>query len=165
MAEYVTSKVLGFVAAFAILLSSGCICAPEEAAQPQQAAPPEQATDYGLPEEAGYATASTAAPATTTMPDYSAVSAALAGCDDDYWGNAMVAGYVTNNGVRTLDAVPVVTRLLTPADEVVPGGEKTTLILGLKPGEKRKFSVVYEKPPAWKKCRASVNGDWTGQPT
>ena len=97
--------------------------------------------------------------------DFSQVSVSISGCDDDYYMNAMVAGYVTNNGVKTIDAVPIVTQLLTETGEVVSGGEKTTVITNLKPGERQQFSIVYEKPPQWKKCRASVNGDWTHQST
>ncbi|MCX6695462.1 MAG: FxLYD domain-containing protein [Candidatus Altiarchaeota archaeon] len=97
--------------------------------------------------------------------DFSQVSVSIAGCDDDYYNNSMVAGYVTNNGVKTIDAVPIVTQLLTEAGEIVSGGEKTTMITNLNPGENRQFSVVYEQPPQWAKCRASVNGEWVQQST
>jgi hypothetical protein len=93
--------------------------------------------------------------------DFSQVSVFIAGCDDDAYNNSMVAGYVTNNGVNVINTVPIVTRLLNSSDEVVFGGEKTTVITNLKPGERQQFSVVYVKPPAWAKCRASVNGVWT----
>ena len=101
----------------------------------------------------------------TTQSDFSQVSVALEGCDDDYYMNAMVAGYVTNNGAKAVGSVPIVTQLLTSEGDVVPGGEKTTVITNLNPGETQKFSNIYVTPPAWKKCRASVNGDWTRQST
>lgn len=92
--------------------------------------------------------------------DFSQVSVSIDGCADDVYNNSMIAGYVTNNGVKTMDAVPIVTQLLTPEGVVVSGGEKTTTVNNLKPGETQKFSATYVTPPPWKKCRASVNGNW-----
>jgi hypothetical protein len=116
-------------------------------------------------------TTAPAAPATTqaktpttlgdmSQVDFSQVSVSIAGCDNDYYMNALVAGYATNNGVAVLGSVPIVTQLLTSEGDVVSGGEKTTVITNLNPGETQKFSVVYEKPSKWNKCRASVNGNW-----
>ncbi|MFH0863021.1 MAG: FxLYD domain-containing protein [Candidatus Altiarchaeota archaeon] len=96
----------------------------------------------------------------TVQADFSKVSVAVDGCDDDYYMNAMVAGYVTNNGAKMMAAVPIVTQLQSSEGNVVSGGEKTTVITNLNPGETQKFSVIYVTPPQWKKCRASVNGDW-----
>ena len=142
-----------------LTLGSGCI-GDQSGSSDNGQTPPVKATIREL------ASSSTLAPATTqttarSQTDFSQVSVLIAGCDSDYYGNAMVAGYVTNNGVRTIDAVPIVTQILTSTGEVVLGGEKTTVINNLKPGERQNFSVVYEKPPQWEKCRASVNGVWT----
>lgn len=92
--------------------------------------------------------------------DYSKVSVSIDACADDDYMNAMVAGYATNNGENMFESVPIVTQLLNSEGQVVAGGEKSTTLTNLKAGETQKFSVIYEKPPQWKKCKASVNGDW-----
>jgi len=104
-------------------------------------------------------TSTTSQPTTTSTLhefDYSRLVVQLAGCDDDYWGNAMVAGYVTNTGSETAEAFTVVAYLKTEEGEVVDGGVKEISLSNLAPGESKSFSAVYTKSPAWKKCQAKI---------
>jgi hypothetical protein len=68
----------------------------------------------------------------------------------------MVAGYITNPTSQAAKNVIVVTELQDTGRDVVEGGEKTLLMEELPADSSLKFRVVYEKPPAWKYCRAYV---------
>lgn len=155
------------IAVILLALSSGCIGGQDRNSDYGQS-PPVTTTKATVQESSVSSTILQIAQVTTStsvgdnsQADFSQVSVSLAICNDDDYNNSVVAGYVTNNGGIMIEAVPIVTRLLTDAGEVVSDGEKTIVITNLKPGESQKFSVVYEKPPHWEKCRASVNGVWT----
>lgn len=116
---------------------------------------------------------STSLPETTTQPphttstlkspldatpsyDKSTLSVQLAGCDDDYYGNAMVAGYVSNLGQSRAENVFVVAELQDAGGKPIPQGSKTLIINHVDAKMKVKFSTVFEKPSTWKKCRAYI---------
>jgi hypothetical protein len=95
---------------------------------------------------------------TTTQPsfDYSMLGIKLAGCDSDYYGNAIVAGYITNPTDKPAHSVTVVVQLQEADGSVVEDGEQSFTIPVMQQKTTKKFSTVFQKPPAWKRCRAYV---------
>jgi hypothetical protein len=84
------------------------------------------------------------------------VTIRLGGCDDDNYGNALVAGYATNGGSETLKTLTIVALLTSESGDTVGKGERRVDISDLGVGETRRFSAIFEKPDAWKRCRAYV---------
>jgi len=105
----------------------------------------------------------TTIPATSTTPpttpagyDPQDLNVLIAGCDDDYYMNAVVAGYVQNLGDTTVKNVVLVTELQDANGNPVEGGVKEQVIKEIPAGMQVKFTQTYEQPPAWKKCRAYI---------
>ncbi|MFH1403646.1 MAG: FxLYD domain-containing protein [Candidatus Altiarchaeota archaeon] len=96
--------------------------------------------------------------ATTTslVFDYDSLTVMIAGCDDDYYHNAMIGGYVTNNGDRTIPNVDVVVYLEDSDGQVLDGVGERIMVESLKPGERRQFKATIIKPGSWSKCRAEA---------
>jgi hypothetical protein len=88
--------------------------------------------------------------------DKSALSVMIAGCDDDYYKNAMVAGYVVNTGEKTASNVVLITELQDASGQPVEGGVKEQTIREIAPGYQVPFTQVYLTPPNWSKCRAYI---------
>ncbi len=159
-----------------VLLFSGCVCVPSggEPSSPTYTLASHSTTPSPppLPDDTVQTTSTQATPSTqavsptttstipsattsTTQPfNAEDVLVQLAGCDSDDYGNAMVAGYVSNPTTQDIGGFRVVTELQTAGGEVV--ASKHVVVLGLPAGTTRPFSVVYQQPPAWTKCRAYV---------
>ncbi|MBD3415932.1 MAG: hypothetical protein GF416_02210 [Candidatus Altiarchaeales archaeon] len=155
---------------------AGCICSPGDgisgystAASVQQEGEADEAgttsttavesTDVSQPAPDTTHTTATLEPQPTTTTvkfDLKQVKAVVAACAEDDYGNAMVAGYVTNPTGRASNAFTIVTYLMTDDKKVVEGGEKTLKVSNLGPGVTREFKAVYEKPPRWDRCSAEI---------
>lgn len=94
---------------------------------------------------------------TTTYPpqfDRNDLSVRIVGCDDDFYKNAMVAGYAINLG-SVAASVVLVTEIQDNDGDPVEGGVKQQQIT-IPPNSQVQFSQTYTKPPSWKKCRAYI---------
>ena len=78
-------------------------------------------------------------------------------CADDDMGNAMVTGYLHNPGEKSAHQVTVVARLKDGDGNVVDGGQKKMVIESISPGDTKKFSMVYEEPGQWHRCRLFID--------
>jgi hypothetical protein len=161
-----------------VALASGCICCPcslegsDDYIEPTETTTPyepptyypETTTTYAPTTSTETSTTTTSQTTQTTLPittttyklDLSQVSIQLAGCDDDYYGNAMIAGFIINFGETTIPRLSIRTELQDDDGIGIADGVKTLEINSLKPNEQRKFSVVYQSPGNWQKCNAKV---------
>jgi hypothetical protein len=93
-------------------------------------------------------------PTTTTnaVEEVFDVIAWVDGCDEDYYGNAMVAGFVENRGHKTASNVEVLAVLMDADSQAIDDGQKRITVDSLKPGETRGVSQVFISPGEWEKC-------------
>ena len=136
----------------------GCICTSGLPAGQNGVVPNSVGEPSTLPPE--QATTATVEPTTSTVAqaDGSQVTVSVPVCSDDDYHNAMVAGYVTNNGRQMLPSVEITAKLENVDGSAVEGGLKTITVSDISPRESRKFAVTFEKPPKWVRCRAFVGG-------
>jgi len=143
-----------------VLIASGCI----DAGQLGREAPTSPAATVTAPSTTSSATEATCPPlqnlSQASKPTAHAgigardVSVFIAGCDDDYYNDTMVAGYVTNVGNGSSGAFYLTVQLQDEGGNLVPGGMKLLEETSLEPRESRKFSVIFNQSSAWKRCAA-----------
>jgi len=88
--------------------------------------------------------------------DYSKLDIQNPICSDDDFGNAIVAGYIHNPTERAARDIVIWTHLQKSSGTIIDGGAKSLVVDSIAPGATKKFSVVYEDPPSWKKCRVFI---------
>jgi hypothetical protein len=142
------------LAMLSILLSSGCVCLGKGNESVLEPVAQDRGTTSST-ETTVMDIESTSTTEAVTVAVTTNLEVKIAGCDDDYNGNAMVGGYVTNTGSTQSGPYRVVVRLQDSSGTVVEGGEKRIKGESLNPGQSAKFSTYFDHPLAWKKCTAS----------
>jgi hypothetical protein len=139
----------------------GCICSPAIPATKEDVVPNQAEVTSTVPEttlEAPATTLESITSSTVVADDLSQVAVSVPICLHEASNNARVSGYVTNNGRRMLSSVVVRVKLEMEDGSAVSGGLKTIRVDDLSPRESRNFTVAFEKPPNWVRCRAFLPG-------
>ncbi|MFC2162672.1 Kazal-type serine protease inhibitor domain-containing protein [Candidatus Altiarchaeota archaeon] len=102
---------------------------------------------------------STIIPTSTSIPESIDLGAddltvEMAGCADDDYGNAIVAGFIENNG-DSRQKVILVTELQDDDGEPIQDGVQKKPY-EIQAGSRIKFSQTYDQPGDWYKCRAYI---------
>ena len=84
------------------------------------------------------------------------MSIEIVGCDNDYYRNAMVAGWLVNLDDATAYNIPLVAEIQSSGGIPVEDGVREFTVSNVPPMSKTKFSVVFEKTSTWKKCRVYI---------